>query len=386
MNHEIAFTDPGAANVIRDLQEILLLIQQIKAAGGGALFGGAGAPGGGSVGGIGTATLSGLLGGGFVGSRGIGGLAGTFGFASTYNAGSFIMFDRFRTQVNSWSVPFGRKEYGQMSGGIAPILENQVKVKLPVVTAVMRVETQGILKGMTCLSPEAGMALNPAWTALELARLGKRVGIRLGRHALTELAPHMGMLAGMARGAATGGSVAAIAGILYGTGQNYYEMIADEQKFFAGGNYPELRTHAYVNSTLGRAPNPFGYTPSDTARTFGWEAWKRRNILKKLWDIGSWEVHDPVNMGQSMMGHSDPYFIDTPEIQELSTETIPLSRFLSNRSDLEEMQRRAAGKNKAQRVAIYRQFLTEYNIPLNPHFVYQEEKRKGRVRAPAGAA
>ena len=49
MNHEIAFTDPGAANVIRDLQEILLLIQQIKAAGGGALFGGAGAPGGGSA-------------------------------------------------------------------------------------------------------------------------------------------------------------------------------------------------------------------------------------------------------------------------------------------------------------------------------------------------
>ena len=65
MDHELAFSDPGAAGVIRDLQTILGLIQQIKAAGGGiGIGGGPGGVGGGASGG-GIASMkwtSGLIG------------------------------------------------------------------------------------------------------------------------------------------------------------------------------------------------------------------------------------------------------------------------------------------------------------------------------------
>jgi len=380
MNHNIEFSDPGASQVIGDLRTILSLILQIRAAGGGIGLG----IGGGGIGGI----------------TGVGSpLRNLVPAAAAANAGGSLgIKDALLTSSMGNVQRAEAMENARHALEVSDIIR-QTRAKDAIIG---REAARAWRSSFRSAGGVGEMAAFLTAGGSQFEQAGEHLLKKEAKKILSHISPLGRIGASLVMGIQAAPQVA-IAMIAFKGIENAFEMFEDPHKFIYGGEYMKRREQTLAEMTLGKQSryyfggnynNMFRATSGDawydpltgSARGVGWQEWNKKNILRRTWDIGSWFLGDPGNWGQTVGGTGAPHFLDTPELQELAKETVPLSRFLSGQSDLDEMQKRAAGKDKDQRHTIYKQFLKEYNIPLTPGFVYQETNRKVRVRANAGVS
>lgn len=163
--------------------------------------------------------------------------------------------------------------------------------------------------------------------------------------------------------------VAGIFGISKEGAENIY---TDDPEFLQG--------YSIARSPVGRRRSLiWGDNIVSSAGIINWD--NNASIPKKVKDYFLYPFH----LRDYMAGRRPDY--ETPEIQEVMKEVLPLRRWVSSNAEIEWASVVAVEqKTKSKRQEIYRNMIIAANISKTPGFVYQEEKRKSRVRTTLGGA